>query len=54
MYTCRVCANHIAQVVVKKIMQPILAPDGKTYIFDSLALITKKEQEQIIKKIKKN
>ena len=51
LYTCRVCANHIAQVVTKKIMQPILAPDEKTYIFDSLALITKKEQEQIIEKI---
>lgn len=51
LYTCRVCANHIAQVVTKKIMQPVLAPDEKTYIFDSLALITKKEQEQIIKKI---
>ena len=30
LYTCRVCANHIAQVVVKKIMQPVLAPDEKT------------------------
>ena len=53
LYTCRVCANHIAQVVVKKIMQPVLAPDEKTYIFDSLAIVTKQEQEQIIKKIRK-
>lgn len=53
LYTCRVCANHIAQVVVKKIMQPVLAPDEKTYIFDSLAIVTKQEQEQIIKKISK-
>ena len=53
LYTCRVRANHIAQVVVKKIMQPVLAPDEKTYIFDSLAIVTKQEQEQIIKKIRK-
>lgn len=53
LYTCRVCVNHIAQVVVKKIMQPVLAPDEKTYIFDSLAIVTKQEQEQIIKKIRK-
>lgn len=53
LYTCRVCANHIAQVVVKKIMQPVLVPDEKTYIFDSLAIVTKQEQEQIIKKIRK-
>ena len=53
LYTCRVCANHIAQVVVKKIMQPVLAPDEKTYIFDSLAIVTKQEQEPIIKKIRK-
>ena len=53
LYTCRVCANHIAQVVVRKIMQPVLAPDEKTYIFDSLAIVTKQEQEQIIKKIRK-
>lgn len=53
LYTCRVCANHIAQVVVKKIMQPVLSPDGTTYIFDSLAPVTKKEQQSIINRLKK-
>lgn len=53
LYTCRVCANHIAQVVVKNIMQPVLSPDGQTYIFDSLAPVTKKEQQSIINRLKK-
>ena len=53
LYTCRVCANHIAQVVVKNIILPVLSPDGQTYIFDSLAIVTKKEQQSIINRLKK-
>lgn len=53
LYTCRVCANHIAQVVVKNIILPVLSPDGTTYIFDSLAPVTKKEQQSIINRLKK-
>lgn len=57
LYACRVCANHIAQVYVKKIMNCVKITDFATNktvkIFDSLAQISPAEQNAIIKNIKK-
>lgn len=57
LYTCRVCANHIAQVYVKGIMKSTKITDFTTNqtvkIFDSLAQISQKEQNIIIKNTKK-
>lgn len=58
LYTCRVCANHIAQVYVKEIMtaqdfETVSESGEKIFVklFNMLDLVTDLEAEQIIEKI---
>ena len=59
LYTCRVCAEHIAQVYVRNIMnaqninetgEPDFS-DSPVLIFNHLASVTKAEATQILKKV---
>lgn len=58
LYDCRVCVNHIAQVYLKGIMDPVeirgLGADGdeSLLIFDGRGILSKKEAEEIIKRVK--
>lgn len=54
LYTCRVCANHIAQIYVRKIMtEREVEHCGKiVLIFDQLGLITEGEALEIVSKIR--
>jgi len=55
LYNCRVCANHIAQVYVRGIMNAQKyqgepeSSDSPIWIFNHLASVSKKEAKQIIK-----
>lgn len=53
LYTCRVCANHIAQVFVRKIMDSEeVEYDGQiVQIFNHLKLVSCNEAEIIVSKI---
>lgn len=53
LYTCRVCANHIAQVYTRGIMDGIKKeepdfPDSPVLFFNHLALVSKTEALEII------
>ena len=50
LYTCRVCANHIAQVYARGIMNAEEIEDNGqlVLIFNHLRLVTKKECEKIL------
>lgn len=55
LYTCRVCANHIAQVYCRGIMcekkeEPDIT-DSSQVFFNHLALVSKSEAVSIIKKL---
>ncbi len=50
LYTCRVCANHIAQVYVRKII-PAQEYDDCTLIFNHLEPVSKNEACEYIRKI---
>ena len=50
LYTCRLCANHIAQVYMRGIMQAQEIENGK-YIFNHFEPVLKKEADLIISKI---
>ena len=58
LYTCRVCANHIAQIYTRGIMdaekkeEPGL-PDSSYIFFDHLALVSKSQAITIISKLEK-
>lgn len=55
LYTCRVCANHIAQVIVKKIMDAEeIERDGVVYqIFNHLGNINKADADRMIDNVSK-
>ncbi len=50
LYTCRVCANHIAQVYARKII-PAQEYDDCTLIFNHLEPVSKNEACEFIRKI---
>ena len=52
LYTCRLCANHIAQVYERGIM-PACEVDEDGVFFNHLGILSKKEIEEIIKTMKK-
>lgn len=54
LYTCRICANHIAQIYVRGIMNSVEVEHcGKiVQIFDHMGLVTEKEAVLYISRIK--
>lgn len=54
LYTCRICANHIAQIYVRGIMTSVEVEHcGKiVQIFDHMGLVTEKEAVLYISRIK--
>ena len=57
LYTCRACANHIAQVYCRGIMDAKKeepdSSDSPLLLFDHLALVSKTEASDIISKLEK-
>ena len=51
LYTCRVCANHIAQVYVRGIMEA-QEYENQTLIFNHLEIVSKSESDQILERIR--
>ena len=52
LYTCRVCANHIAQVYTRKIIKGepdlLIESDSPSIFFNHLALVSETEAQQIL------
>ncbi len=57
LYTCRACANHIAQVYCRGIMDAKKeepdSSDSSLLLFDHLALVSKTEASDILSKLEK-
>ncbi len=54
LYDCRICANAIAQVLLRKIMEPVKIPTGESSyitIFDLETKITREEAESAISRV---
>ncbi len=54
LYDCRICANAIAQVLLRNIMTPVRVPTGDTSyitIFDLETKITREEAESAISRV---
>lgn len=53
LYTCRVCANHIAQVYLRNIMykEEVLINGQQICIFNSSRMVMKDEVENILKQL---
>ena len=54
LYDCRICANDIAQVLLRMIMEPVKIPTGETSyitIFDHETKITRVEAERAISRV---
>ncbi len=54
LYDCRICANAIAQVLLRKIITPVKVPTGDTSyitIFDLETKITREEAESAISRV---
>lgn len=56
LYTCRVCANHVAQVYLRQLMDAEeIENNGKIcFIFNMLKSVSKEEAETIISKMSQN
>ncbi|MBR1440354.1 MAG: hypothetical protein IJ589_03935 [Lachnospiraceae bacterium] len=54
LYDCRICANAIAQALLRKIMEPVKIPTGESSyitIFDLETKITREEAESAISRV---